>query len=192
MTIDTQIVDNKKKEEKKELRHKLAPPEVQHDIINRVARGQTERQIAKVYGVAPSSVNEFKARHQESIDQHRQELIQCLPSALEIVQEDLKNGKRIAYRYSYNRKSITDSDLTYKKQIQTLISDLFKMLGFFPHTNTSLHIGKFYQDNRIQAKVTPEFEEFLDYQENNQAVIPDTEAEYKQLKEIKTNDTKNL
>ena len=177
---DTLIKEDKKKEKKPySSDHKLTTIEIQQDIINRLARNESVVKIATSYGVSRQRIDQLKHDHKSIIAASRQELINLLPTALDITKQDLKNGKAIAYRYTYNRKSITEHDLTYKKQIQALISDLFKMLGFFPHTNTSLHIGKLYQDNRTQVKITPEFDRFLNFQEAEQVKVIDQEDSHK-------------
>lgn len=137
----------------------------QNDIITRLAAGETSLSIAKDHDIGPSGVRMIKMKNRELIESITARLISDnLEAAAESVALDIKTVLRIAKRAHDNVDDLSDNELLYKQQHNKTIDQMMRAIGFYPTQSPSLVVQNIVNDNSQHITVTPEFQQFIDYQ----------------------------
>jgi predicted methyltransferase len=117
------------------------------DIINRLARDETNVSIAKDYNVDHSSISKFKKKNQTLIDQEQAKLIKLLPTATEIVTDELEANRLLTKRIRIDPYNVDPTKVSLKSELNKTIRDLWKVAGILkPQAFLNLS-----QDNRTQT-----------------------------------------
>ena len=141
---------------------------VKDKVVKMLAVGEPQTSIAEQVGVNQSTISRFanKDEAQILIEEEQLKLIEVLPDAVQNVKDLVEEMKDIP------KDDIKRRELSYKAS-----KDVLKATNVFPSPQYAHNI---YNDNRQQALITPEFQKFLNFQAQNEAEIPETEAEWKE------------
>ena len=141
---------------------------VKDKVVKMLAVGEPQTIIAEQVGVNQSTISRFanKDEAQILIEEEQLKLIEVLPDAVQNVKDLVEEMKDIP------KDDIKRRELSYKAS-----KDVLKATNVFPSPQYAHNV---YNDNRQQALITPEFQKFLNFQAQNEAEIPETEAEWKE------------
>jgi len=146
---------------------KLETPHIKAQVVKRLAVGEPQEAIAKDFGIHQSSVSRFCAREdiRAAIDEAQNQLLECIPDAVENVKSLVREFKDIP------KNQIRERRLSYKAS-----SDVLKGAGLFPTPVQSQTFVNFYQQNN--TVLSPIILELLkQQQEQMRAMIEDNDAD---------------
>jgi hypothetical protein len=122
---------------------KLNELSVKNEVINKLAIGETQTNIAKQVGVDRSQISRFAKDDEirQQIEEEREKLVKVLPDAVENVKTLVEEMKTLPMEDTKNR------ELSYKAS-----KDVLKATNIFPSPQYAHNI---YNDNRTQTVVEP-------------------------------------
>ncbi len=130
---------------------KINDLQVKTDIINRLARSETNVSIAKDYNVDHSSISKFKKKNQHTINQEQAKLIELLPTATTIVTDELEANRLLTKRIRIDPYNVDPSKISLKAELNKGLKELWKATGIIqPQSLISYNLS---QDNRTQTTV---------------------------------------
>lgn len=129
------------------------------EVIQLLASGQPQEQIAEVIGVSQSTISRVAKKHQESIQKETERLLQSLPDIIDQITRDIKTSNELSKALADptpeggltnlsplllgNSKILTKfMELSYKKQ-----SDVLRAVGILPSVAQSVFIQNLIQKN---------------------------------------------
>ena len=124
------------------------------DIINRLARSETNVSIAKDYNVDHSSISKFKKKNQHTIDQEQAKLINLLPTATEIVKDELEANTTITKAIKDNPFKVEQTTISLKAELNKTIKELWKATGIIKPHNVLVYPGKITVNQQINPTLT--------------------------------------
>ena len=133
---------------------KLNDLQTKTDIINRLATGETNVSIAKDYNVDHSSISLVKKKNQHIINQQQAELISLLPTATEIVKDELEANILLTKRIRIDPYNVDPFKIALKSELNKTLRDLWKISGIYPSHNMLVNTGKITVNNTINPTLT--------------------------------------
>ena len=84
--------------------------------------------------------------------------------------------KRIAGKANEDIESVTEKEFEYKKAHNRTNENLLRSVGIFPAQHPSFVFNQ-YNDNRQQAVISPAFQKYIDFQnENGKKMLEDSDG----------------
>ncbi len=156
---------------------KLANPCTKAEIINRLAKNESSNQIAKDYNVSVQRIRQMKKENQEKINETTEKIIhENLPDIYETVRNDVCTMKRISEKAKENIEKVTDKEMQYKKDNNRTNENIFRSVGIYPPQNPNFMFNQ-NNDNRQQDVMSPAFQKFIDFQnENGEKMLEDSDS----------------
>ncbi|KKM87453.1 hypothetical protein LCGC14_1268780 [marine sediment metagenome] len=124
------------------------------DIINRIAKGEPQRSIAKDYDIGQAAVSNIKKANQQTINQQQAELISLLPTATEIVKDELEANILLTKRIRIDPYNVDPFKIALKSELNKTLRDLWKISGIYPSHNTLINTGKITVNQQINPTLT--------------------------------------
>lgn len=109
---------------------------IKEDIINRLATGENQVDIAKSHNCSQTTISELKNENKGKVELAKQRLIATVPNILETVEQDISNNQAISKLYANDRESVTATDIAYKSILQKQNNKILESIGILSsHTN---------------------------------------------------------
>ncbi len=128
---------------------KLNRVERKAQIITRLVTGETNTSIAKDFNVTHQAISRTKKENQPFINQEQTKLIQLLPTATEIVTDELEANRLLTKRIRIDPYNVDPFKVSLKSELNKTIRDLWKISGIL-RPQALINVN---QDNRTQTTV---------------------------------------
>jgi len=132
----------------------------EHEVIQRLARGETGKKIAHDMGKSQMAISRAKYKNKDLIQKEAERLISCLPDIMEQTIRDIQvsnevskklAGEDITVNSKFNDKAFLSSfmALSYKKQ-----SDIMRALGILTSNAPSIAINTLIHADKVEISPT--------------------------------------
>lgn len=121
-----------------------------HEIINRLARGETQISISADTGIPRSTIQSIKSNNKKIVEEQATKLLKYLPDIVESVAADLQVEKKISTKIGTEFETYEPKDLiALKKVYNKSLDNVLRSVGIYPSQSPSIVFNN--NDNRIQV-----------------------------------------